>query len=169
MFKTLPKLPGLLNHAAPRRVFNRSEETSVPHGPHHAEGTIVVADIEHRTTTLRGRQTATTPTRRGDEGYTIVELLLVVVILGILGSVTWLTLSGMTTEAADVGCRADRRQLEVAVEAYFAQTGSSSIPATGTGTDRHEQTLVDRGFLRSVSELHHVADDGDIDPEVTSC
>lgn len=108
-------------------------------------------------------------TRRDDAGYTMVELLIVITILGVLGSVVWLAVTGMTSEAADTGCLADKHQLHVAAGAYFAQTASSEIPATGTDSDRFERTLVEAGFLHSVSEYHHVAASGAVTPEAPSC
>jgi len=105
-----------------------------------------------------------------DQGYTLIEMLMVVVILGVLGSVVALSLHGVTTQAAETGCQADRHQLFVATEAYFAQTGARQIPATGVDHDRFERTLVDGGFLRAPSDFHDLDADGAvIFPENSSC
>ena len=108
-----------------------------------------------------------------DRGATLVEMLIVVLMLGTLLGAAVLALGGLTTEAADTGCDADRRQLHVAVGAYQAQTGNDTIaptPAEATDGDRYERTLVDRGFLRVVSEFHHVDDLGAVTTqESTSC
>lgn len=118
--------------------------------------------------TLREESDQDQQVPRCDAGYTLIELLIVVLILGILGSVVVLSLGGLSTEAADTGCQADRRQLHVAAEAYFAQTGADQIPATGSDHDRFERSLVDGGFLRSPSTLHDVDTDGDVTPQENS-
>lgn len=112
---------------------------------------------------LRGHANA-----QRDAGFTLMEMLLVVTILGILGSVLVLSLTGMSTDAADVGCQADRHNVQVAAEAYFAQTGVKQIPATGFGHDRFEQTLVDGGFLRSGSSFHDLDTNGIVTPQGSS-
>lgn len=108
-----------------------------------------------------------------DGGYTLVELLMVVLILGVLLGAAILAVGGVTTEAADTGCDADRRLLHVAVGAYEAQTGNDTIaptPAASTDPDRFERTLVEGGFLRWVSEFHSVDARGTVTPqEGTSC
>ena len=116
--------------------------------------------------TTRASDELSTPS---DRGYTLVELLLVVVILGVLGSVVWLGVTGMTTEAADTGCRADRYQLHVSAEAFFAQTGRDQIPATGSDHDRYERTLVADGFLTRISTYHDLTADGALTQEHPSC
>ena len=107
-------------------------------------------------------------TGKRDSGYTLIELLIVVLILGIIGSVVVLSLSGLSTEAADTGCQADRHQLHIAAEAYFAQTGADQIPATGSDHDRFERTLADGEFLRSPSTMHDVDTDGHVTPQENS-
>lgn len=104
-----------------------------------------------------------------DSGYTLVELLLVVTILAVLGSVVWLGVTGMTTQAADTGCRADRYQLHVAAEAFFAQTRADEIAPTGTDSDRFERTLVQQGFLARTSTYHDLTATGAVTPEDPSC
>ena len=109
------------------------------------------------------RRHATTTDR--DLGYTLIEMLIVVVILGVLTAAAVLAVSGMSTEAADTGCQADRRQLHVAVGAYQAQTGNDTITAVGTDHDRFEQVLVDGEFLRAPSEMHDLDADGHVTPQ----
>lgn len=103
-----------------------------------------------------------------DHGYTLIEMIVVVVVLGVLGTVAVMSVTGLTTEAADTGCDADRHQLSIAVEAYFAQTGAGQIAETGTDHDRFEHTLVDGGFLRSVSTNHDLDADGIVTPQENS-
>ena len=104
----------------------------------------------------------------GDHGFTLIEMLLVVMILGVLGTVVVTSLGGLSTEAADTGCHADRHQLETAFEAFVAQTGVHQLAATGTEHDRFERTLVEGGLLHSPSTFHDLDDQGVVIAEENS-
>ena len=103
-----------------------------------------------------------------DDGFTLIEMLVVVMILGVLGTVVVMSLGGLSTEAADTGCHADRHQLETAFEAFVAQTGAHQVAATGTDHDRFERTLAEDGFLRSPSTTHDLDGQGVVIPEENS-
>ena len=100
----------------------------------------------------------TTTTKKKDKGFTLVELLIVIVILGILSTVTVFAVRGITTTGRTNACATDKRVLDTAYEAFAAQFGITTIPtgsATGptgvtVGADA-ELTLVASGFLKSAS------------------
>jgi prepilin-type N-terminal cleavage/methylation domain-containing protein len=96
-----------------------------------------------------------------DDGFSLIELLLVIVILGILATVVVLAVGGITGDAEDSACLADRRTLQKAGEAYFAQTPAEMIPATGA-VEPYEQTLVDAGFLRNTSQYYDLDEFGQL-------
>lgn len=106
--------------------------------------------------------------RKPDDGFTLIEIILVVLILGVLVSVVIFAVGGTRTEAMKSGCDADERVLGVAFEAYSAATGSSALTPTGTDNDRFEQTLVDSGLLVGTSEYFDLDANGDIIPEADS-
>ena len=100
-----------------------------------------------------------------DKGFTLVELLIVIVILGILATVTVFAVRGITDQGQTSACQADAKTLETATEAYFAQEGGTAIPtdadaATTTIGATAEETLVASGFLRSVSNNWEVSTAG---------
>jgi prepilin-type N-terminal cleavage/methylation domain-containing protein len=55
------------------------------------------------------------------KGFTLVELLVVIVILGILAAVVVFAVGGSTKDAKESKCKADRSTAETAVEAYTAK------------------------------------------------
>jgi general secretion pathway protein G len=59
-----------------------------------------------------------------DKGFTLVELLIVIVILGVLATVTVFAVQGITDRGATSACKAEVKTVEVAVEAYYAQNGA---------------------------------------------
>ena len=63
-------------------------------------------------------------TEKKDRGFTLVELLIVIVILGILATVTVFAVKGMTDKAKTNTCAADKKAMEVAVEGFYADTGA---------------------------------------------
>lgn len=83
------------------------------------------------------------PSPKRDKGFTLVELLIVIVILGILATVTVFAVRGITQRGEESACDADRSTLESAAEAYYAQEGE--YPA-------NELALVTEGFIRDQSE-----------------
>ena len=81
--------------------------------------------------------------KKQDEGFTLIELLIVIVILGILATVVVFSVRGITDQGQDSACAADAKTVEVALEAYYAQYGSSGVPT--------QTMLVNSGLLRSES------------------
>jgi prepilin-type N-terminal cleavage/methylation domain-containing protein len=56
-----------------------------------------------------------------DKGFTLVELLIVIVILGILATVTVFAVRGITDRGQDNACAVDKRTAETAIEAFYAE------------------------------------------------
>ena len=82
------------------------------------------------------------------KGFTLVELLVVIVILGILAAVVVFAVSGSTDTAQKNSCKAERSAVETAVEAYKASEGSypssaADLKATNTKFLRDVPTYYD--------------------------
>jgi prepilin-type N-terminal cleavage/methylation domain-containing protein len=88
-------------------------------------------------------------TNKKDKGFTLVELLIVIVILGILATVVVFAVRGITDQGQESACDADKKSLEVAIEAYYAQYGTDNAIAT-------QDQLVDAGLLRDESENYDI-------------
>jgi general secretion pathway protein G len=78
-----------------------------------------------------------------DKGFTLVELLIVIVILGILATVTVFAVRGITDQGQTSACEATQKTYQVAIEAYYAQNGTTAHP---TGAD-----LASSGLIRQYS------------------
>jgi general secretion pathway protein G len=91
-----------------------------------------------------------------EQGFTLAELLVVVVILGILAAVVVFAVGNATDDAKQSACDAERATLETAIEAYRAQTGE--YPASTAAL-----TDADTRYLRHEPKLYQVAGtDGEI-------
>ncbi|HEX3090861.1 MAG TPA: prepilin-type N-terminal cleavage/methylation domain-containing protein [Ilumatobacteraceae bacterium] len=86
-----------------------------------------------------------------DKGFTLVELLIVIVILGILATVTVFAVTGITNKGKTSACNADLKVLQTAQEANNANTGSYAAS---------QATLVSNGLLHAVSPNFTVAVSG---------
>ena len=56
-----------------------------------------------------------------DKGFTLVELLIVIVILGILATVTVFAVRGITDKGQENACAVEQRTLDTAIEAFYAE------------------------------------------------
>ena len=71
----------------------------------------------------------TTPRERaGESGFTLIEVMIVIVILGILAAITVFAVGGITDRGETSACKANLKNAEIAVEAYWAQ--NRTYPAT---------------------------------------
>jgi len=73
------------------------------------------------------------PLRR--EGFTIVELLIVIVVIGILAAITIVAYNGIQQRGRDAQRESDISTIVKALEMYFAENGSfpSSVCSLGAG------------------------------------
>lgn len=89
-------------------------------------------------------------TDRRDRGFSLVELLVVIVVLGILATVVVFAVRGLADRGDSSACDSDQRTVIHAMEARLADRGSYAS----------EATLQSEGFLRSESSLHDVTLNG---------
>lgn len=59
----------------------------------------------------------------------------------------------------------ERKSLQTAHEAYLVKEKASAVPATGSGVDRFERSLIDVGILRSVSSNWEMDGAGNLTPQ----
>jgi len=84
-----------------------------------------------------------------DGGFTLAELLVVIVILGILATVTVFAVRGITAGSAEAACATELDNLETAEEVHFTIAGSYG----------DEATLLASGVIESASSMYDVASD----------
>jgi general secretion pathway protein G len=68
--------------------------------------------------------------REGEGGFTLVELLVVIVILGVLAGVVVFAVGGVSNKSVKAACNSDVATIQTAEEANFAQTNAYVAPAT---------------------------------------
>ena len=97
-----------------------------------------------------------------DGGFTLIEILIVIVILGVLATVTVFAVQGISDKGEEASCQSDHSIITKAAEYYMANHNVDEIPASGVDDDRYERTLVEDSLLRNVSSYHDLAADGAI-------
>ena len=88
-------------------------------------------------TIFRGRREG----KLGQLGFTLVELLVVVLILGVLAAVVVFSVGGITTRGKSASCQTEVREVRTAIEAWKAQN---------TGNPGSLQVVVNAGLLETV-------------------
>ena len=83
---------------------------------------------------------------RGAGGFTLVEVLVAVGILGVMAGISSLAFSGFDSASSSISCRADETRLQRAESTFFLQNARYGS----------ETELVDDGLLGSASDIHDV-------------
>lgn len=104
--------------------------------------------------------TSGAPRKRHDDGFTLIEVLIVIVVLGVLSTLVVFSVRGITDRGQSTACNQDARILATAVEAYFTQEGDGPIAATGVDGQRYERTLQEALLIRDLSEYWDVSVEG---------
>src|SRR5262245_51349327 len=78
---------------------------------------------------------------RGQAGFTLVELLAVMLIIGLLAAIAIPSFFGPTSKAHDAGAKAAARTAETAMEAYAIDNNGSYTGASAAALGAVEPTL----------------------------
>ncbi len=91
--------------------------------------------------------------RRGEKGFTLVELLIVVAVLGVLVAIVTASFPGLLGGAQSNSAAAELDIVQTAVDAKMAATSSSSVTAVTTATSDMDTlySLYTDGYMRELT------------------
>jgi general secretion pathway protein G len=101
--------------------------------------------------------------KKDNRGFTIVELLIVIVVIGILAGLVITTYNGIQQKARNTERTTDLKTLQAQLEAYFAENDShypsltdlNTQPATGTWWITTNMKGMDKETLRDPSNSRY--------------
>ncbi len=87
--------------------------------------------------------------RRSEHGFTLTELLIVIVVMGILAGVVVFAMSGVTNHAKSTSCTTEKQTIQTAEDAYFANPTNNSKYGS-------VNALVTGGYLKATPKSYTV-------------
>jgi len=91
---------------------------------------------------------------RQEEGFTLIELMIVIVILGVLAGIVVFAVGGITDRGTSAACKTDVATIQTAVEAYYAKTGgypANIVPSLTDPAGGNQFLKWDSSFTGSTS------------------
>ena len=85
---------------------------------------------------------------KSEDGFTLVELLVTIAILGVLFGIVTLTLAGVGGDAETTVCAAEVTVVQSAMDIYLAETAGNTIAANGTAAQISEAGSGFQQYLR---------------------
>ncbi len=86
---------------------------------------------------------------RNEKGFTLMELMIVIVIIGVLAAIGIPAYNGYVNKAKEAACKANKRTIETAAGLYWAETGLAiAEDKITTSAD-----CVLKGYLTNVGEI----------------
>lgn len=80
-------------------------------------------------------------------GFTLIEILVVIAIIGILASITFGVTSRITISAKNTHAKQTAKQVEAAITGYFTEYRRMPNPGTGTATEGSVDFATDKDFM----------------------
>ncbi|MBU1998653.1 MAG: type II secretion system protein [Candidatus Omnitrophota bacterium] len=105
------------------------------------------------------------------KGFTLIELVMVIVIIGILAAVAIPKFIDLRDEAAMAKCKATGGALRVALANYYANSalaGAAGFPASTASLTDYMQTAFDTPLVGATWDVSYVASTGVLDVD-TAC
>jgi general secretion pathway protein G len=108
-----------------------------------------------------------------ERGFTLVEMLIVIVLLGVLAGIVVFAVGNATSNAKATGCNAEKRTINEALESYKANTGVYPTAAAAGGGSHTAMDLLSGNaattpafgtLLKSVPALYAIDDSGNVSP-----
>lgn len=97
-----------------------------------------------------------------EAGFTLVELLIVIVIMGILAGIVVFAVGNLTGNAQTNACKTEKSTLETAVEAYKANYSGAVPTESGTNDSLLDPPGTDAGLIKSASTNYDIDGSGNV-------